>query len=62
MATPNVENKIKNRAFEIFNARGGVHGNDIDDWLQAEREISGGASNEIKTTSDRKKKVKSKSS
>jgi hypothetical protein len=32
------------RAYEIFLARGGQHGNDIDDWLQAEAELSAPAS------------------
>ena len=27
------------RAREIYEARGGAHGQDLDDWLQAEREI-----------------------
>jgi len=27
------------RAYEIYMARGGAHGNDLDDWLQAEREL-----------------------
>jgi hypothetical protein len=28
------------RAFELFLARGGQHGHDLDDWLQAEREFA----------------------
>jgi hypothetical protein len=31
--------RIARRAHEIYVARGGVHGKDLDDWLQAEREI-----------------------
>ena len=27
------------RAFELFLARGGEHGHDLEDWLQAEREV-----------------------
>lgn len=30
---------IGRRAFEIFLERGGVHGHDLDDWLQAEHEL-----------------------
>lgn len=30
---------IARRAFEIYVQRGGEHGHDWDDWLQAEREI-----------------------
>jgi hypothetical protein len=31
--------KIRQRAFEIHLERGGVHGCELDDWLQAEREL-----------------------
>ena len=27
------------RAYELFLARGAGHGNDLDDWLQAEQEL-----------------------
>ena len=30
---------IAARAFEYFVARGGGHGRDLEDWLQAEREL-----------------------
>jgi len=30
---------IAKRAHEIYLARGGSHGCDLDDWLQAEREL-----------------------
>lgn len=33
---------ISRRAYEIFLERGGEHGNDIDDWLRAERELKTG--------------------
>jgi hypothetical protein len=32
-------NRIASRAHEIYLARGGEHGRDMEDWLQAEREI-----------------------
>lgn len=32
--------QVAQRAFEIFLARGGQHGRDVEDWLQAERELS----------------------
>ena len=40
-STPNGsdDNAIARRAYEIYQARGGDHGADIEDWLQAEREI-----------------------
>jgi hypothetical protein len=30
------------RAHEIYRERGGTDGRDLDDWLQAERELSNG--------------------
>jgi hypothetical protein len=32
--------EVAQRAYEIFLARGGQEGSDLDDWLQAERELS----------------------
>ena len=37
-AEPSTE-AIARRAYEIFLERGGAHGNDSDDWLQAELEL-----------------------
>jgi hypothetical protein len=31
--------EIRNRAYEIYLARGASHGGDLDDWLEAEREL-----------------------
>jgi Protein of unknown function (DUF2934) len=31
--------EIRHRAFEIHIERGGIHGCDLDDWLQAEHEL-----------------------
>jgi len=31
--------EIRHRAFEIHIQRGGIHGCDLDDWRQAEREL-----------------------
>jgi Protein of unknown function (DUF2934) len=31
--------EIRQRAFEIYIERGRIHGCDLDDWLQAEREL-----------------------
>ena len=31
--------EVELRAYEIFVERGSVHGRDLDDWLQAEREL-----------------------
>jgi len=31
--------EIRRRAFEIHIERGGIHGCDLNDWMQAEREL-----------------------
>ena len=31
--------QVRERAFEIHIERGGIHGMDLDDWMQAEREL-----------------------
>jgi hypothetical protein len=31
--------QIAARAYEIYEARGGTHGEDLDDWLEAEQQI-----------------------
>ena len=36
--TPTLE-EIRQRAEEIFTARGGAPGRELDDWLQAEQEL-----------------------
>jgi hypothetical protein len=33
------EERIRRRAYELYVLRGGEHGHDIDDWLQAEAEL-----------------------
>jgi len=37
-----VQERIRQRAHEIYQARGGATGRELDDWLQAEREIRAG--------------------
>jgi len=37
---------VATRAYELFMRRGGMHGNDWQDWLTAERELAGGAAME----------------
>lgn len=39
MAT--TDERVAQRAFELFLARGGEHGHDVEDWLRAEREVRG---------------------
>ena len=38
-----VEEKIRKRAYELYELRGREHGLDLEDWLKAESEVSGGA-------------------
>jgi len=33
------QEEIAERAYQLFMARGGAHGNDVDDWLHAESEL-----------------------
>ncbi|MGH9409481.1 MAG: DUF2934 domain-containing protein [Vicinamibacterales bacterium] len=35
--------RIAQRAYELYLARGGTHGSDWEDWLIAEREVLGGS-------------------
>jgi DUF2934 family protein len=35
-----INEAIARRAYELFLARGEEHGHDLDDWLQAERELA----------------------
>jgi hypothetical protein len=40
IATPTLtESHIARRAYDLYLARGGEHGQDVDDWLRAEREL-----------------------
>jgi Protein of unknown function (DUF2934) len=37
---PPTREEIQLRAYQIYLERDGAHGHDVDDWLQAERELS----------------------
>jgi hypothetical protein len=39
--------EIRKRAFEIHIERGGIHGCDLNDWLEAERELQQKHENEV---------------
>jgi hypothetical protein len=44
VARPDYEDRnveVARRAYDLFQARGGEHGRDLDDWTQAEREVRG---------------------
>ena len=38
---PPLEGQIKQRAYELYERRGWGDGHELEDWLQAEREIKG---------------------
>ena len=40
----NLEEQIRSRAYELYEARGGENGHDMEDWLRAESEINGNRS------------------
>jgi len=39
--------QIRMRAYELFMARGGCHGNDLADWFMAERELTGSSHDSV---------------
>jgi len=41
LRSPELEKQIRARAYEIYEQRGRDGGHQIDDWLQAEAELSG---------------------
>lgn len=42
--------EIRLRAYEIFLERGGLPGNELDDWLKAEHELDGHKTQERQST------------
>jgi hypothetical protein len=61
MVSMNFQESVQKRAFELFLERGGVHGNDQDDWFRAENELRSKqpkGKTEIRSggTADRKRK------
>ena len=40
-ASASERDRIAERAYQLYEARGGGDGRDMDDWLQAERELAG---------------------
>lgn len=39
--TSSIEEQIRERAYELYQRRGGVDGYDMEDWLAAEQELRG---------------------
>jgi hypothetical protein len=44
---PTIEEEIRRRAYELFEARGREEGRELDDWLRAEQEITGHKSGDV---------------
>jgi hypothetical protein len=40
-STVDIDERIRQRAFELFQLRGCQNGRDFDDWMQAEAEVLG---------------------
>ncbi len=38
--TQELQEQIRQRAYELYEARGGEEGHDLEDWLRAEEEIT----------------------
>ena len=45
--TLNIEEEIRRRAYELFEARDREDGHELEDWLRAEEEIRGGKTNAV---------------
>jgi hypothetical protein len=39
--SPQLEEQIRRRAYELYEQRGKDEGHEVDDWLQAEAEMTG---------------------
>jgi len=40
--TPELDEKIRRRAYELYEQRGRTDGSDLEDWVQAEAEVLDG--------------------
>jgi hypothetical protein len=49
VGNPAREEEIRRRAYEIYLERGGQPGRELDDWLQAERELKDGVRSRAQT-------------
>lgn len=39
ISNPGLHRQIAEKAYELFQKRGQVHGHDLDDWVEAERHV-----------------------
>ena len=49
---PTLEERIRQRAYDLYVSRGGEHGADIDDWMRAEEEVRMSAEQEAEAGID----------
>ncbi len=47
MSNDPTREEIERRAYEIYEERGSVPGNDVEHWLEAERQLSAGDAQEL---------------
>jgi predicted dinucleotide-utilizing enzyme len=56
--------RIAEKAYELYQQRGHAHGSDLDDWLEAERQVLSEAASQTKmnskTLSSRRRRSKEK--
>jgi Protein of unknown function (DUF2934) len=52
------DHDIARRAYELYEQRGRDHGHDLDDWLQAERELQSAVSVAISVTDGAKSRLR----
>lgn len=38
---PELEDRVRNRAYQLYEKRGCAHGHALDDWLEAKAEVMG---------------------
>lgn len=41
--SPELRERVAQKAYELYEKRGGIHGRDIADWLEAERLVMAGS-------------------
>lgn len=52
------DHDIARRAYELYEQRGRDHGHDLDDWLQAERDLRSAVSVTIPVTGGAKRRLR----
>jgi hypothetical protein len=58
LSVTTTDHDIARRAYELYEQRGRDHGHDLDDWLQAERDLRGAVSVTIPVTGGVRKRLR----